>query len=212
MKKATILLTGLLAFLICIAPVLGATYSSSFVYTAFNTATATYKTPTSTYATWSVKITNVLTYNGTTAGSAYIRLNATATQGHYFDLVCTSVGVVDVWFSDNATESVKIGSGAWVKSEAFYVSRDSSGYFDFGNSTDKDVYISNFVLGDFTLEDVGALGETDCATAGYFSFEVGASSSDPSDMSESIMSWMPLVIQFAMLGVVMGMLKKFGKI
>jgi len=212
MKKATILLTGLLAFLICIAPVLGATYSSSFVYTAFNTATASYKTPSSTYETWSCKLTNVLTYNSTIAGTATLRLNATATQNHYIDVAVNSDASVDIWWSDNGTDPVKIGTGSWVKSEAFYISRDSKGYLDFGNATDKDVFISNFVIGDFTLEDLGAKGETDCATAGYISVELGTSSTDPTDMSASILSWMPLVIQFAMLGVVMGMLKKFGKI
>ena len=211
MKKALIFAT-IIATLLLVAPVYATSYSTSFVYTAFNTATASYKTPSTTYATWSCKITNVLTYNSTTAGTGKIRLNATAIEGHYIDFCFASDGTADVWFSDNGTSPVKIGAGAWVKSEALYISRDSSGYLDFGNATDKDVFISNFVIGAYTLEDLGAHGEENCTTAGYISVELGSSATDPTDMSESIMSWMPLVIQFAMLGVVMGMLKKFGKI
>jgi hypothetical protein len=31
------------------------------------------------------------------------------------------------------------------------------------------------------------------------------------DMTQSITSWLPTIISFAMLGMVLGMLKKFGK-
>lgn len=32
------------------------------------------------------------------------------------------------------------------------------------------------------------------------------------DISTTVMDWMPLIIQFAMLGMILGLLKKFGKI
>ena len=33
-----------------------------------------------------------------------------------------------------------------------------------------------------------------------------------SDITQTVMEWMPLIITFAMLGMVLGMLRKFGKI
>jgi len=33
-----------------------------------------------------------------------------------------------------------------------------------------------------------------------------------SEITQTVMEWMPLIITFAMLGMVLGMLKKFGKI
>lgn len=216
MKKALVL-TGIIALLLYIAPVL-ATYSTSFVYTAFNSETATYKALDTTYATWSAKLTNVLTYNATESGTATIRLNSTATENSYIDACFNQDLTCDIWWSDNGTSAVKIGSGTFVKSEAVYVSRDSKGYLDFGNSTDKDAFISNFVVGALTLEDIGGLGSAGVgdvqyvATTGYISVEIGISSTDPTDMTASIMDWMPLVVQFAMLGMVMGMLKKYGKL
>jgi len=35
--------------------------------------------------------------------------------------------------------------------------------------------------------------------------------SDSSDVTSTVMEWMPLIITFAMLGMVLGLLKKFGK-
>lgn len=32
-----------------------------------------------------------------------------------------------------------------------------------------------------------------------------------SEITQTVMEWMPLIITFAMLGMVLGMLKKFGK-
>jgi len=33
-----------------------------------------------------------------------------------------------------------------------------------------------------------------------------------SEVTKTVMEWMPLIITFAMLGMVLGMLKKFGKL
>ena len=33
-----------------------------------------------------------------------------------------------------------------------------------------------------------------------------------SEITQTVMEWMPLIITFAMLGMVLGMLKKFGKL
>ena len=33
-----------------------------------------------------------------------------------------------------------------------------------------------------------------------------------SEITQTVMEWMPLIITFAMLGMVLGMLRKFGKI
>jgi len=35
--------------------------------------------------------------------------------------------------------------------------------------------------------------------------------STSSDVTSTVLEWMPLIITFAMLGMVLGMLKKFGK-
>ena len=32
-----------------------------------------------------------------------------------------------------------------------------------------------------------------------------------SDISQTVLEWMPLIITFAMLGMVLGLMKKFGK-
>jgi hypothetical protein len=43
-------------------------------------------------------------------------------------------------------------------------------------------------------------------------YPVFAQSSTTQEITEIVLAWMPLVIIFAMLGMILGMLKKFGKI
>ena len=47
----------------------------------------------------------------------------------------------------------------------------------------------------------------------YYAFSscVFVLASTSSNITDTVMEWMPLIITFAMLGMVLGMLKKFGK-
>ncbi|MCJ7768600.1 hypothetical protein MUP79_09445 [Candidatus Bathyarchaeota archaeon] len=49
-----------------------------------------------------------------------------------------------------------------------------------------------------------------CSTAAVATPVFAATSSTP-DMTTTIMQFMPLIVTFAMLGMVLGLLKKFGK-
>jgi len=46
---------------------------------------------------------------------------------------------------------------------------------------------------------------------GIVSVPVAFAQSTSQDITNTVLEWMPLIITFAMLGMVLGMLKKFGK-
>lgn len=212
MNKKTLLLTTILATLVLMGTVSIAycSFAHSFPYDKFNTAspTVTYKTLDQNYTTWQIKITNQLIYNGTPSIGATIRINSTTTD-YFLNVALGSTGIVDLWLYDGSL--YKIGSGTWTKGEVVVLSYRNS-ELNMGNSTDSDAFVDSYCVSNFTACYVGAFGQENCTLSGYMTTEVASSFTDVSSMSDSVLQWMPLVIQFAMLSVVLGMLKKFGKI
>jgi len=67
-----------------------------------------------------------------------------------------------------------------------------------------------------TLTCLGLVSPYAVYVAQYFGFDIPAmvlvyASDTSSDITTTVMEWMPLIITFAMLGMVLGLLKKFGK-
>lgn len=216
MNRKALILTGILATLLFCSQAF-ASCSMTFPYSQVNSTDATVKATDQDYTSWRVKVYNGLTYNATSNTYCIIKMqNHTTTNmtfGINVELWMWKSTAFQIWTDALIVdESDFNGLSAWDSSDPVVITYRSSHLF-VGNLTDYDCYLANFYIADLTLRAVSSRGyNTTVATSGYVTAEVTSSTSDPSTMNESIMSYMPIIIQFAMLGVVMGMLKKFGKI
>ncbi|RLI44548.1 hypothetical protein DRO69_07165 [Candidatus Bathyarchaeota archaeon] len=210
-----LLLPTIFLTLLTLAPVLSASFAYSFTYTSFNTTTWTYKQTDEARTAWQVEIVNNLVYNTTTAGTAKIELtNATSGNQTIIDLCYASDGTLDVWIGDETSRD-KVTSGSWTADEKIYYTLDSNGYLDIGNETDRDSILSDYVLGAFSLEYVGASSQegANVATSGYISVEITDApiSVEFETVTDIIYAVIPLIFTVAVLGVVIKMFKSVSK-
>jgi len=196
----------------------------SFGYTVFNSTSETWVQLDDNYTSWSIKISNKLTYNTTASCPAMIIISTINTTGfgvakkavtvtmsknasgitnvlsiHVYDYSATPISLVSVQpFSYLTTPIV--------------VSLSNDGWLSVGTEDNSTSIIEDFALGDLEAQFVGATGITKLATAGYVTVEFGSAGFGTTNYSATVTDWLPLIIQFAMLGMILGLLKKFGKI
>lgn len=187
--------------------------SASTVYTwnypIFNSETANFKALDDATTSIAFRIVNCLVINATTEGGSGTVSVANASTGtvYRFDIVfLTYEQGFEVIL--NMPDYVKILHDTWVENQTTYVKLESDG--DLFVWTDDKTYIDDYNLGTFTMRYVSACGLTDSFEAGYLSVRMGSSFGGGS-MMDSIGGWLPIIVQFAMLGLVMGLIKKFGR-
>jgi hypothetical protein len=194
----------------------------SFGYSKFNTPTVTWVQLDENYTSWCIVITNMLTYNttantpltisistlnatvGTTSLQIEVSMNKNASSGLPTRL---SINVYDhtatPWLifedSDNAYLTTP-----------FCISLND-GWLSAGTVDNSTSFFSDLALGDLEAQFVGAAGVVKGAIAGYVTIEFGTSFAS-TNYASTVTDWLPLIIQFAMLGMILGLLKKFGKI
>jgi spermidine/putrescine-binding protein len=186
----------------------------SIPYTTFNNSTfKPYPLDKNYTKGFYAEIVNNLVYNTTTNKAAIVRLHfgESSGSGAYLELSYWGNKELHIWYNDG-TSSIEIGVSYWESGNTtkVYVSED-------GVLSVKDYKgnyaVKNYGIGAVTLYYVGGHGETTAkiANSGYVTVEVSdyASSGDASGATETVLTWLPLIITFAMLGVVLGMIKKF---
>lgn len=216
-RKLAIPLLVLLAFSFVVGAA-NAVYVKSIPYNAFNKLSPiTFYQVDKNYTTsWQVKIVNNLVYNVTTPNAnafALVRLQpSTAGDSPYVELSFIKGGTLLVTYSYDGTSDIQAATGTWYAGKPVVVTLDSNGYLDVNvyDNNDKLVEVlKDFTYGNLTLQYVGAHGGQYTATAGYVQVEV--SSGPAGDVAPIINMWIPVIVSFAMLAVVLGFIEKVSK-
>lgn len=213
MRRAAILLAVVLAVFLAVGAV-NATFVKSIPYTVFNTPTPiTFYATDKNYTTWQVELTNNLVYNTTTPNAnayALVRLQpSTGADSPYIELSFIKGGTLWITYSYDGTTNIEAATGTWYQGKPVIVTLDANGYVDiyvYDTNNKKTAVLQDFTYGNLTLSYVGAHGARNTATSGFVQVEV--SSGPGGDVGPVIYQWIPLVVTFAMLGVVLGLLKK----
>lgn len=217
-KTALLTLAIILSLVLAAVPAVFASEVRTIPYQYFNNQMTFFKLNYNYTNAWTVYITNYLTYNTTTAGKANLRLHPANTSVYKcaIELNFDYDGDLFVYYADDAGTIVGIGSGKWVSGEAVVVSVSADGIINVGNKTDKDYIVKNYGAGSSAIDlyYVGAASDTgtakSIATAGYINIEVYGSATGTTDISSLVMVWIPVIVTFVMLGVVLGFVKKIG--
>lgn len=211
--KSKIAVLSVMVILLLIGGVSSLAYAScvrSISYTVFNNEPLTSYALDKNYTKGFIAtVVNKLTYNTTTNKAAIVRFvgNADPASGEHLELSFWANGELHIWFNDG-TSNVEIGAGSWVSGNKTTVTITQDGILTVKDKDGKAI-VQNYGLGDFTLYFVGGHGETTAsiATAGYVTISVDGTSSD---VTYSINVWIPIIVTFAMLGMALGLIKKFG--
>jgi len=194
-------------------PVCYAKSVRSITYTVFNSSTLTYYELDQNYTGFKAEIVNKLTYNTTTNKAAIVRLcgDENAALGPWIELSFWPNGELHIWINDTSS-NIEVGAGEWKSGNTTTVIVTDDGIVSV-KDYDGNYILQNYGIGAFTLHYVGGHGETtgSIATAGYTTIEVTGSYATTEGISESVMVWIPIIVTFAMLGMVLGMIKKFSR-
>lgn len=209
-------LTSLIAILTVILAVgaLSPAYAScvrSISYTVFNSSTFTYYALDKNYTSgFAATVVNKLTYNTTTNKAAIVRfhLDEDTASGAYIELSFWATKELHVWHNDGST-SVEIGAGYWESGNNTKLTVTKDGVISVVDY-DGNYVVKNYGIGAVTLYWVGGHGESTAsiATSGYVTVSVGTV--EGSDVTSAVTPWIPVIVTFAMLGVALGFIKKFG--
>lgn len=220
MQKRKALLTTATVLLLCIAiiaPVCAA-YSNSIIYTKFNSLTWTDYALDKNYTYLTADIKTKLTFGtlGTSAKIAFFN-DTTGNPSGITLIFGDDTHTLYVYYSQGLDE-VLIGSGTYTNdgnSTTRLVFNDNklTIYANYGNKASQAKIVDGFSFN----EDIAYLRvkgtDTNTTTNGYAQVDINAGVSGLSGSATSILTdFFPVIILFAMLGMVIGLLKKFGKI
>lgn len=207
----------LLIAVICSISIVSATYTYTFVSSGFNDATnVTEACPDTAFTNgFRAVIMNRLVYNDTSDDTS----EAHITFGN--GTTIASDDIIELWMTNDSKIIVKVnidGKGTETilsSTDAVFLDGadtisiwlDTNGLLNVGNGTDADAYVEDFAFGNLNMSVMGIRGTTDyTADSGYVSIRL--TTSYGGDVSGSMMQWIPIIIEFAMLGMILGLLKK----
>lgn len=209
MKLKPLMLCAVLACLLIVASVscVHASFAASPIYTFFNSATHTnYDMGESDWLT--VWFSNKMTMNASHVAIVQFGNSTGSMLGIQFQLFSNKI--CDVIYVNGAgnTKIAETTLGTLNDSIELDCSSDSLS-----------VYVNDVALIEgFSMQNnwqyCAVYGATGTATGGYMQIStngVGGGSSGALGMTSAITQWLPVIIQFVMLGMVIGILKKFGR-
>lgn len=212
-RRTVIAVTAFLMLFIALAIPVYASCVRSISYTVFNSSTFTAYPLDQNYTKgFYAKITNKLVYNTTTNKAAIARLHfgASSASGAYIELSFWPNKELHIWYNDGSG-STEIGVSQWESGNLTQVYVTEDGVLSVrdykGNYA-----VNNYGIGAVTLYYVGGHGETTAkiCDSGYLTIEVTSYGGSGGSATETVMAWLPIIITFAMLGMVLGMVKKFA--
>jgi spermidine/putrescine-binding protein len=212
-KRTAISIIAILTLILAVSIPVYASCVRSISYTVFNSETFTSYALDQNYTKgFYAKVTNKLVYNTTTNKAGIIRFHfdSNPASGSYLELSFWANKELHIWFSDG-TSNIEIGASTWESGNLtkVYVSKD--GVLSIINYQGNYV-VKNYGIGSQTLYYIGGHGESTASicTSGYVTIEINDySASGDYGVTQSVIVWLPLIITFAMLGLVLGMIKKF---
>lgn len=207
-------LLPILAVLLFAVPVVLSATTLTIPYTDFNAGTVEHPTG---YAsdTWSVRLVNNLVFSSNTSIAKIFIANSTGTgffginvnlapelsnpnlySADFFISAKSDPGPSD-WTHIGMLNNLKPG-------KAYYIRIDETGTFTVTDGIN--VLLTNPAV-KFPAINIRTDG-TDAATAGYVQVTVGSYTLTP---TETVNSWIPVIIVFAMLGMALSLLKKMSQ-
>ena len=194
----------------------------SFGYTVFNSAGYTWLQLDDNYTSWTIKISNKLTYNTTTTMTPVNIIVSTLNESDKtltkrIDIVMNknASGITNdlsIYVYDHSASALLITNPVFTYlTTPIVVSLSYDGWLSVGTEDNSTSIIEDFAVGDLTAKFIGATGIENACTAGYVTVEFGSAGFGTTNYSQTVTDWLPLIIQFAMLGMILGLLKKFGK-
>lgn len=210
MNKRILLLAMLSVLLVASVSSVYAVKRYSAIYTTFNATETTYKALDENYTTVVLEVCNKLTYSA-------VHETESLLKAHVFLVNSTDLPMgIKLMFYNNTVfdiyykvveDEVKIGDGFWNETAVEVRIRD--GEVTVYDSKSEKV-IEGFGM-DATIGQLGFSGGVDFTTSGYVQICVSTYGTSGSDYMGIMTEWMPIIVQFMMLGIVMGLLKKFSK-
>lgn len=215
-RRLTLLATLAVLAALTISSVAFASYSTTFIYTKFNSTDTTVEELDQTYADIDALIYNKLTYNSSASGEVKIILANTteaAKCGIMITMKKAGANNLLVYWKDGDTD-VQIGLATWEADDVVevQVSSDVLTVDLYSNSTDEWTnIIDNFHASSIDYAAVCVTGSgTGTVTAGYVSVVITSSGGSYSSTTDAVTGWLPTLVSFAMLGVAIGFIKKFS--
>ena len=218
MRKSPVVVMALVVLLLAGAflAVAGASWSTTFIYTKFSTTDTTAIALDDTYSSWSFVVYNHLTYVNATSEAKLIFSNTTEAAKEGLMLTMKQAGVADglkVYYKVGDSD-IELASATWDADDEVtcHVSSGLLSVTLYDNSTDSDVA----VLEDFAFSvDISAICASASAasgcSAGYVNVVSGYGIAGGSGgMTSTITEWLPIILEFAIIGMIFGMVKKFG--
>lgn len=206
------------------------TYGSeaiSLPHTVYNNTTVTYKETGSKRESWLCEITLDVTYNTTTFGvfKTYIADSNVEAEQKRIEIHCQGDKTM-FWYKDpTITFQLHSESTDTYNKVEYYTVTFQRGKISIGaklpdQKVDYDKYVKDYAIGDVPfvpkwVAGSGSVSGTNIVlTGGYVTLEFKAFTTgiQISNFMDMIMSFVPIIVLFAMLGMLFGLLKKFGKI
>lgn len=218
MQSRTAKILCITLLFICLVTNVYAYTTITIPYDKFNTQTPTYYQTDKTYTLFEAEITIDATYN-TSNSNAVIVLMLTNSKdndkdGIVFKIFASLAQVfimTDGVYANNKIAEIAGDVGWKNKIGNTWVITYADGKLSIGNSTDKDVLVSNYAYSNFELNYV-QVSDGSAVPKSLTSGNVYVSIDDSMLQTETLVyAWIPVIVTFAMLGVVLGLLKKVTK-
>jgi len=185
-----------------------AAFNVSITYPKFNSGSWTYYNPGALESVTS-NVTNRLTYNTTTAEwikVAYLNASSGVATGVILMFKYTT-SVLQVYYCEDTVlgvADVLIATGTWDENNTRVVlAGQKLTIYDADG-----ILVQNFAFNQ-PIHYIGVMGGTNYVTGGYLGVAVNQGVAGTTAI---VTQFIPVIVTFAMLGMVLGLLKKFGKI
>ena len=211
MQRRTLLMEVaiLTLFIACFASSVYASYSTSIIYSKFNSISWYTETLDRNYTSVTIDIIPHLTFNQTGTPAAKVAFMNETTTVKGIIVLFYKDNTEKVYLADGVTE-VQIATGTWTAGNITRIvlaSQKVTITDHYGVEASEATILDGFSF-DKAFANVRAKGATAyTATDGYIQVDVDAGTAG---MTSTIADWMPTLIQLMMLGMAIGIIGKMG--
>jgi hypothetical protein len=195
-------------FIACFSASVYASYSTSIIYSKFNTTDWYTETLDRNYTSVSIDIIPHLTFNQTGTPAAKVAFMNETTDVKGIIVLFYKDNTEKVYLADGITE-VQIATGTWTAGNITRIVLGSQKVTitdHYGDASEAEI-LSGFSF-DKAFANVRAKGATAyTATDGYMQVDVGTGTAG---ISGSITEWLPTLIELMMLGMAVGIIGRMG--
>jgi hypothetical protein len=209
--RRTLLLQAafLVLFMVCLFGSAYASYSTSIIYTRFNTTSWHTEALDENYTSIGIDIKCYLTFNSTGTPAAKVAFMNETVYVKGIIILFYKDNTEKVYLADDVNE-IQIATGTWTKGNITRVVLGSQKITitdHYGDASEAEI-LSGFSF-DKAFANVRVKGATAyTATDGYMQVDVGGG---VGDIGGAVMDWIPSIISLMMLSMVVGILKTFSK-